>query len=111
MTFSVVAGVGLAVLLGMTSVLSWLGSPTWLIITPWLVPTAGALAWGLIRPTPAIATDDDDDSWIGFALRYVMIGEDEPRSIPLRMAAAVLLGAPVAWALGVFGVLSILGIM
>jgi hypothetical protein len=91
--------------------LGLLGAPTWLTVLPWVLPTGGALLWAAIRPTPAVATDDDDDSWIGFAIRLVMFGEDEPRALPARLVAALLLGAPVAWALGVFGGLSIVGLM
>ena len=76
-----------------------------------LAPMLGALTWVVVRPSPAVATDDDDDSWVGFAIRYVMIGENEPRSVPARVIAAAVLGAPVVWALGVFGLLSIVGLM
>lgn len=77
---------------------------------PWLVPTLGATAWAAARPEPAVLSDDDDDSWTGFAIRYVMVGEEELRPAPVRLLAAFVVGAPVVWSLVVLGLLSIAGI-
>ena len=98
-------------LAGVMVVLAWIGAPTWLVVTPWLVPTIAAIGWALGRPRPAVATDDDDDSWVGFAIQYVIVGEDEPRPAPLRAIAALLFGAPVMWSVGVFGVSILVGLV
>jgi hypothetical protein len=39
-----------------------------------------------------------------------MIGEDTRRQAPSRIIAAVLFGAPVAWALAVFGLATLAGL-
>ncbi len=78
---------------------------------PWAVPTAIVVGWALFRPTPAVATDDDDESWPGYAIQYVLVGEGTPRAAPARVVAAVLFGAPVTWALLVFGLSTLTDLM
>jgi hypothetical protein len=90
--------------------LNRLGTPTWLAALAWIVPTSGALVWTVLRPTAAVVTDDDDDSWAGYAIRYVMVGENAPRGTPVRVLAALAFGAPVIWALLVFGVSTLVGL-
>jgi hypothetical protein len=109
-TFAVIAAAGTLLMWGMIWLLDRLGAPGWVVALPWVAPTVGALAWTLLRPTPAVATDDDDDSWVGYALRYVMAGEDTPRAAPARVVAAIVLGAPVVWALGMFWLLTLAGL-
>lgn len=87
-----------------------LGSPRWLVLLPWWLPTLGTVAWTLRGPAPAIATDDDDDSWAVYAIRFVLVGADEPRPAPARLIAAVLVGAPVCWALLLFGIVTLAGV-
>ena len=110
-TFLLMAGTGAVLLGGVMVVLAWIGAPTWLVVAPWLVPTIVAVGWALGRPRPAVATDDDDDSWAGFAIQYVIVGEDEPRPAPARAVAALVFGAPVIWSLGVFGVSILVGLV
>lgn len=86
------------------------GAPGWLVLLPWWLPTLGTVAWTLRRPAAAIAGDDDDDSWAIYAIRFVLVGADEPRPAPIRVIAAVLVGAPVCWALLLFGVLTLTGV-
>lgn len=90
--------------------LSWLGAPTPVAILPWAVPTAAVVGWALIRPSPAVATDDDDDSWPGFAIEFVLIGETAPRGAIVRVVAAAVFGAPVVWTLLVFGLSTLAGL-
>lgn len=101
---------GLGVLIGLTWLLSLIGAPAWLVLLPWLVPAVGTAAWALVRPRPAIATDDDDDSWVGYAVQFVLVGEDEPRAAPARFLAGLVFGAPVVWSLTVFGLSTLAGL-
>jgi hypothetical protein len=91
--------------------LSLAGAPPWLVSLPWWLPTIGAVVWTLGRPAPAEVTDDDDDSWFGHSLRWVLVGELAPRPAIARVVAAIVFGAPVAWALLVIGLLTLLGIV
>jgi hypothetical protein len=107
LTFAVIVVVGAVPMAVAMWVLAALGAPTWVASLPWVLPGAGALAWTLRRPAPAVATDDDDDSWPGYAIRWAMVGEDEPRPTAVRAVAATLFGAPIVWAIGV----SLLGVL
>lgn len=107
---AVVAAVGTAVMWACMTLLRWLDAPSWVVLLPWLLPTAGALLWTVIRPTVADVTDDDDDSWLGYSIRWAMVGESEPRPTALRIVAAVVIGAPVVWAVIVSGLLSLIGL-
>jgi hypothetical protein len=109
-TFALVVVTGLAIVGALVWIVDRLGAPTWLSVLPWLVPTVGAIAWATIRPEPAVATDDDDDGWFDYSIRYVIIGAGTPRQVPSRVIAAVLFGAPVAWALAVFGLSTLAGL-
>ena len=108
-TFAVVVVIGLFVLVLATWLLDRLGAPWWLTTLPWWLPTIGAVVWTLTRPAPAVATDDDD-SWTTYSVCHVLVGEDSPRPAALRVIAAVLFGAPVVWALGLFGLLAAVGL-
>ena len=110
MTFTIVVATGAVVLGGLLWLLTWLGAPTWLAITPWLVPTLATILWTVVRPVPAAVTDDDDDGWTTFSIQYVLVGEEEPRPAPLRIVAATLFGAPVIWSLLVFGLSTLVGL-
>ncbi len=90
--------------------LAWLGSPTWLLIGLWAIPTATVVVWTLVRPRPAVATDDDDDGWTTYSIQYVLVGEQSPRPAPIRMMSAVLFGAPIFWSLLVFGLSTLVGL-
>lgn len=109
-TFAVLVAVGLGVMLLVMLGLDRLGAPGWVVALPWIVPTAAAMIWSMGRPAPAVLTDDDDDSWIGYAIRLVMVGDGEPRARPARAVAAAVFGAPVGWAFVVFGLLELIGI-
>jgi len=90
--------------------LAWMGAPTWLVATMWGLPTAAALIWTIARPLPAIATDDDDDGWTTYSILYVLVGEESPRAVPVRIIAAVFLGGPIVWSLFVFGLSTLVGV-
>ena len=109
-TFAVLEIVGLFVMVLTIWLLDLAGAPWWLVTLPWWLPTAAAVVWTLVRPTPAVATDDDDDSWTTYSVCHVLVGEGFPRPAPLRVVAAVLFGAPIAWALGLFGLLAAMGL-
>ncbi len=110
LTFILIAAVGFALMVGVMVALRSFGSPDWLIAAPWVVPTAGMLFWTVFRPSPAIVSDDDDDSWVGYSMRLVLFGADVPQALPIRLIAALLLGALVVWAFIVFTILELLGI-
>ena len=107
---AVVAVLGVGVMWACMTLLRWLNAPSWVVLLPWLVPTAGALVWTLVRPAVADVTDDDDDSWLGYSIRWAMVGESEPRPAPLRILAAIVIGAPVVWAVTMSGLLTLIGL-
>lgn len=111
LTFAVVVMVGGAVLVGAASLLAWTGAPGWLVAAPWWVPTAATVVWTLVHPTVAGLSDDDDDSWFGYSIRWVLVGEHEARRAPVRVVAAAVFGAPVVWAVAVAGLLTLVGIL
>ena len=109
-TFAAVVIIG-AVLMALPMwLLDSLEAPGWLFLLPWWLPTLGTVIWTLRSPAPAIVTDDDDDSWAIYSIRFVLVGAGEPRPTPIRVIAATLLGAPVCWALVLFGGLILLGV-
>jgi hypothetical protein len=109
-TLLVVASIGAALMALTMWPLSAIGAPGWVVLLPWWLPTLGVMVWTLRGPAPAIATDDDDDSWAIYAIRYVLVGADTPRPTPVRLIAAVLVGAPVCWALLLLGILTVAGL-
>lgn len=110
-TFAIILAVGVAILWAVFAAIGWLGAPDWVAVLAWLAPTAGALVWALGRPVPAILSDDDDDSWVGYAIRIVMIGSEEPRLRPVRAILAVVFGAPVVTALTLFFLFELIGLV
>jgi hypothetical protein len=110
-TFASTLVLGAALMVAAMWLLSTLGAPGWLVALPWWLPTLAVVVWTIVRPSVAVVSDDDDESWAGYANRYVLVGEDEPRPAPARIAAAVLFGAPVAWALLIFAVLTLTDLM
>lgn len=111
LTFVLIVGFGLAVMWTILWTLQRLGAPAWIVTLTWAIPTACVLLWALIRPSPAELTDDDDDSWFGYTLRWALVGEVEPRATPLRILAALVFGAPVGWALILVALLTVVGII
>jgi hypothetical protein len=109
-TFLLVAAVGLATMYGCMALLRLFDPPQWVVLLPWLLPTAGMLYWTMFRPSPAIVSDDDDDSWVGYSMRLVLFGADVPQALPIRVVAAILLGALVVWAFVVFTILELVGV-
>jgi hypothetical protein len=112
LTFAVLVAIGATLMAAAWWALS-LAVPSSVTVTlVWLVPTLGVLIWVVARPGPA-ETDDanDDQTWPGFAIRYVLVGEDTPRPLPLRIIAAILFGAPAGWCLLFVGCITILGLV
>lgn len=110
-TFVVVVAVGVALLTAVMWGLAALGAPPSIVVLPWLVPTAAVLLWTVLRGTPARLSDDDDDTWFGYAIRWALVGEAERRPVAVRVVVALLVGAPVGWALLVVAALIVLGII
>lgn len=109
-TAAVVVAIGAIVMWVAILVLQSTGAPGWVAAAPWWLPAGAVTVWTLRRPAPAIATDDDDDSWPGFAIRRLLVGEDEARAVPIRVAVAVVVGGPIGWALLLLGGLVLLGV-
>lgn len=110
-TFVLVVVVGAVLIWAATRGLLALGAGPVTATLPWLVPTATAVIWTLLRPTAARVSDDDDDSWFGYAIRWVLVGEIEPRPAPVRVVAALVFGGPVGWSLLVVALLTVLGLV
>jgi hypothetical protein len=108
-TFVLILVVGLSIMALVMVGLDRLGAPGWVVALPWIAPTVAVLAWSLGRPGPAVLTDDDDDTWTGFAIRSVMVGREQARPRPLRVVTAVLFGAPIIWSFIVFGIADLVG--
>ncbi|TDT15985.1 hypothetical protein BDK89_1567 [Ilumatobacter fluminis] len=111
-TFGIIVVVGLAVMAGLWWLAAAVGLSGFVQMQIWLVPTIAALVWTIVGPSVAESTDrNDTQTWPGFAIRYGLVGEDEPRPLPARIVIAVVFGAPVAWALVVITILGIIGLM
>lgn len=110
-TLGVVVLVGLLAMWACAWSLARLGASGSVLFLAWAVPTALVVLWTLVRPTVAEVTDDDDDSWFGYAIRWALVGEIDCRPAPVRVLVAVVLGGPVGWALVVFALLTVTGIL
>lgn len=111
MTFVSIVAAGTAVMAASIWLLARLGAPDWVAAAPWWLPTAGTIVWTLVRPRVSGLSDDDDDSWFGYSIRWALVGELEPRPAPVRVVAAAVFGAPVVWAVVVAGILTLVGIL
>lgn len=109
-TAALVVLVGLVLMLLVVWLLAALGAPDVVAWSPWWLATMGVIAWAILRSTPAEVTDEDDDSWSGYSLRYVLVGEAEARPAIVRVVAAVILGAPIVWSMLVLGLLALAGV-
>lgn len=110
-TLGVIVIVGVVAMWACAWSLAWLGATGSVLTLVWAVPTACVVLWTLVRPTVAELTDDDDDSWFGYTIRWALVGEIDCRPAPVRVLVAVVLGAPVGWALVVFALLTVSGIL
>jgi len=110
-SFVAIVAAGASTMLLVILLLGRLGAPGWMTTMPWSLPTLATLVWTIVRPEPAVVSNDDDDSWPGYVIRYVLVGEDEQRDLPRRAIAAAVFGAPVVWSLLVVGVLVLLGLV
>jgi hypothetical protein len=108
-TFAIVFVVGLLAMSLAMVVLGVVGASGWLVLAPWWLPTLGVLVWTVLRARPAVAADDDE-AWITYAVKFVLVGPNEPRPTPVRVIVAVLVGGPTAWALMVVWILALLGL-
>ena len=109
-TFVIIVGFGALPLALAIWLLDRMGAPILLTTMPWWLPTACVVAWTLVRPSPAVATDDDDDAWPAYAIRYVLVGDTTPGATVVRVLAAVVFGGPVGWSVLVIGSLALIGL-
>lgn len=108
---AVVVGAGVVTMWSLMWLLARLGATGGVLITVWALPTVLVTVWTVVRPTAAELTDDDDDSWFGYATRWLLVGELVRRPAPVRIAVAVVLGAPLGWAIALGVVLTLLGVI
>lgn len=111
LTFAAIVAVGLAVMLSCMWLIARTGAPGWAVTAPWWLPTLASVVWTLTRPTVSGLTDDDDDSWFGYSIRWVLVGELAPRPGPVRVIVAALFGAAVFWVILLSGLLTLTGIV
>lgn len=112
LTFAIVVAIGIAVMVGLWWLADAAGLSGFVRMQIWLVPTIAVLAWTITSPSVAESTDHNDtQTWPGFAIRYGLVGEDEARPLPARIAIAVVFGAPVGWALVIITILGVIGLM
>lgn len=109
-TFGAVVAVGTAIMAGLWRVADWLGTPTWIIIGGWLMPTVGVATWSIARAPVAGLTDDDDDTWLGHCIRWALVGPSTPRPVALRIFLALVFGGPVGWAVAAAALATITGL-
>lgn len=110
-TFASMLVLGGVVIGLLVAALRALDAPGWLQLATWLIPAAAVTVWAC-RPTePATVSDVESQGWGEYVARYVMVGNEEVRPLPLRVVTGVLFGAPVAGALVVFALLALLGIL
>ena len=89
--------------------LATVGAPGWLVLAPFWLAVLAVLAWTLLRPAPAV-TSNDDEAWITYAVLYVLVGRDVPRSTPTRVIVAVVLGGPTVGGLSIAWLLAAVGL-
>jgi hypothetical protein len=94
-TFALIVALGWGVLATVMIGLDRFGVPGAWRHAVWVVPTAGALIWSLLRPQPATASEDEEQPWSDYAVRAVMIGIDQPRPAASRAITGILFGAPL----------------
>lgn len=109
-TFGAVLIPGVLLMIAAMWLLDRVGAPAWVVALPWLVPTVGVCGWAAWWPSPAAPNDDTEQTWAGFAIRYVLVGESEPRPRSLRVLAALAFGGPVGWSVLVVAGLAIAGL-
>lgn len=109
-SFGVMLLVGIMVMVGAATLLGRLGAPGWVIVAAWVSATGSVMLWTFITPTPADRTDYEGQGWTEYVVRFIMIGEDSPREVPMRIITGVLFGAPVAAMSIILGLLAIVGI-
>ena len=108
-TFATIVASGWAVLALLIVALDQLGVPGEWRHAVWIVPTLGALAWAVWRPDPATASEDEQQPWSDYAVRAVMVGVEQRRSVAPRAATALLFGAPLVVYLTITVILEALG--
>jgi hypothetical protein len=111
LTFAVFLAIGGVLFLLIVVLLDYADAPWWLVFLLWLVPTVSMLAWALRGRIPATASDYEAQSWGDYSVRAVMIGIEQPRNVPARVATAVLFGAPLGVWIVIGILLDLLGIM
>lgn len=111
LTFALAIALGAAVLMLALLVVRKLDAPSWVQVMVWVVPTVATTGWSTRSRTPATKSDSDAQGWGEYVARFVMVGNETVRSIPLRVITGVLFGAPLAFYLVVLVVLAAAGIV
>lgn len=109
-TFAGTLAVGAAVLVAGLVVVHHLTGQRWVAPTVWIALTGVTLAWALLRPEPATASEDEAQPWSDYVVRAVMIGVEQPRPAPSRVVTGVLFGAPLLVYLTITVILEALGL-
>lgn len=76
----------------------------------WLIPTLAVTTWAVRSGSPATVSDVESQGWSEYVVRYVMIGNETARTVPLRVVTGIVFGAPVACYLIAITVLALAGI-
>lgn len=88
-----IVAVGWAVLWLVIVLIDYADLPGWLVHAAWIVPTLGTLVWAVLRPSPATASEDEEQPWSDYAVRAVMVGVGEPRPVATRVVTGIAFGA------------------
>ena len=110
-SFLAIVAVGVTLLVGLWWIGAWLSAPSWVMVSVWSVPTVIVAMWTTVRAGAARVDGDDDDSWLGFTVRWALIGETNPRPLAARLALAIAFGAPVAWSVVLAVILTAAGVV
>jgi hypothetical protein len=87
-----------------------LGAPGWLEFVVWLAPTLAVTGWAIRSTAPATVSDVESQGWGEYVVRFVMIGDETARPVPLRIITGIVFGAPVACYFIAITVLALVGI-
>lgn len=109
-TFSLVLLLGAGTFSLLFAVIRKFEAPGWVQVVAWLVPTMAVTVWAVRSSAPATVSDIESQGWGEYVVRFVMIGSETARPVPLRVITGIVFGAPVACYLVVITVLALVGI-
>jgi hypothetical protein len=109
-TFALVLVLGGATLWLLFVVVRKLDAPGSVQLVVWLIPTFAVTTWAVRSRAAATMSDVESQGWSEYVVRFVMIGNETPRPVPLRVVTGIVFGAPVACYLIAITVLALAGI-